>query len=438
MTFSLRHIAILAAVLAAVAIAVLAAVLLRSDSSGEDGPIAILDISGNELLARGEYLAIAGNCASCHTTATGEFMAGGVAFETPFGTLYSTNITPDAETGIGNWSDRDFLNAMRHGVRPDNEHLYPAFPYTAYTRISNEDIAAIYAYIQSIPPINQTAPENELSFPFNIRPLMAFWKTIFFEQGVFEPNEERSDEWNRGAYLVEGLAHCSACHSPRNGFGAEIQELHMSGGEYLDRVRTAEHRPWSAPNLTSTERGLGLWTQQELEDYLKTARNDFLESFGPMNQVIMNSTRFLSDSDINAMAVYLKSLPAIDETLVRPGAKSGAEAPDPQLMGRGRSVYNLHCGTCHLPAGEGDPEMAPRLNAGSLVVQSSNPASMINAILYGPETPGHPLPPRWREPMEEFQYLLDDEEIAAVATYIRNSWDNAAGVVTPAQVARQR
>lgn len=434
MTFSLRHIAILALVLALTAIAVLAAALLRSDSSDEDGPIAILDISGNELLARGEYLAIAGNCASCHTTATGEFMAGGVAFETPFGTLYSTNITPDADTGIGNWSDRDFLNAMRHGVRPENEHLYPAFPYTAYTRISNEDIAAIYAYLQSIPPVNQTAPENELSFPFSIRPLMAFWKAIFFEQGIFEPNDERSEVWNRGAYLVEGLAHCSACHSPRNGFGAETKELHMSGGEYLDRVRTGEHRPWSAPNLTSTERGLGLWTQQELEDYLKTARNDFLESFGPMNQVIMNSTRFLSDSDINAMAVYLKSLPAIDEALVRPGS----EAPDPQLMGRGRSVYNLHCGTCHLPAGEGDPEMAPRLNAGSLVVQSSNPASMINAILYGPETPGHPLPPRWREPMEEFQYLLDDEEIAAVATYIRNSWDNAAGVVTPAQVARQR
>ncbi len=427
MTFSLRQIAILAVL----AIAVLTSVLLRSDSNDEDGPIAIVDISGNELLARGEYLAIAGNCASCHTTATGEFMAGGVAFETPFGTLYSTNITPDADTGIGNWSERDFLNAMRHGVRPDNEHLYPAFPYTAYTRISNEDIAAIYAYIQSIPPVNQSAPENELSFPFNIRPLMAFWKAIFFEQGVLEP---RSEEWNRGAYLVEGLAHCSACHSPRNGFGAEIKELHMSGGEYLDRVRTGEHRPWSAPNLTSTERGLGLWTQQELEDYLKTARNDFLESFGPMNQVIMNSTRFLSDSDINAMAVYLKSLPPIDEALVRPGA----EAPDPQLMGRGRSVYNLHCGTCHLPAGEGDPEMAPRLNAGSLVVQSPNPASMINAILYGPETPGHPLPPRWREPMEEFQYLLDDEEISAVATYIRNSWDNSAGAVTPEQVARQR
>ena len=426
MPFSLRHIVILAVV----AIIVLTAALLRTDSSTENGPIANLDISGEELLARGEYLAIAGNCASCHTTSTGEFMAGGLAFETPFGTLYSTNITPDADTGIGNWSDRDFLNAMRHGVRPDNEHLYPAFPYTAYTRISNEDIAAIYAYLQSIPSVNQAAQENELSFPFNFRPLMAIWKALFFEPGVFEPDEEQSDEWNRGAYLVEGLAHCSACHTPRNFFGAERKELHMSGGEYLDRIRTGAHRPWSAPNLTSTERGLGLWTQQEIRDYLKSARNDFLESFGPMNQVIMNSTRFLSDSDVSAMAFYLKSLPAVDEPI--------GEMPNPELMGRGRTIYNLHCGACHLPTGEGDPEMAPRLNAGSLVVQSANPASMINAILYGPETPGHPLPPRWLEPMDEFQYQLDNEEIAAVATYIRNSWNNAAGIVTPAQVAHQR
>lgn len=426
MSFSLRHIA----VLAVVAIAVLTAALLRSELSEENDPIAILDISGDELLARGEYLAIAGNCASCHTTAAGEFMAGGVAFETPFGTLYSTNITPDADTGIGNWSDRDFLNAMRHGVRPNSEHLYPAFPYTAFTKISDEDIAAIYAYLQNIPPVNQAAPVNELTFPFNIRPLMAFWKAIYFEQGVFEPDDEQSDEWNRGAYLVEGLAHCSVCHTPRNGLGAEQKDLHMGGGEYLDRIRTGAHRPWAAPNLTSTERGLGLWTQQEIEDYLKGARNEFLESFGPMNEVIMNGTRFLSDSDVNAMAFYLKSLPAVDEPI--------ADMPDSQVLGRGRTIYNLHCGTCHLPTGEGDPEMAPRLNAGSLVAQSSNPASMINAILYGPETPGHPLPQKWREPMDEFQYLLDDEEVAAVASYIRNSWDNAAGVVTAAQVARQR
>jgi mono/diheme cytochrome c family protein len=204
----------------------------------------------------------------------------------------------------------------------------------------------------------------------------------------------------------------------------------MSGGEYVDRVGAEGlRRPWSPPNLTASERGLGLWSHGDLSAYLGTGRNAFLESFGPMNEVIMNSTRHLRDDDIDAMATYLKSLAAVDEP---PG-----EAPQQQTMGRGRTVYNLHCGTCHLPTGEGDPEMGPRLNGGSLVVQAANPASLINAILYGPEPP-EGLPQKWREPMEEFQYLLDDEEVAAVATFIRNAWDNRAGAVTPEQVARQR
>jgi len=322
------------------------------------GPIATTNLSEEELIARGEYLTVAGNCASCHTTSDGEFMAGGLSFATPFGTLYSTNITPDPETGIGNWSDWDFLNSMRHGVRPNGEHLYPAFPYTSFTKVPNEDVAAMFAYLRSIPPIKKDARTNELSFPFK------------------------------------------------------------------------SFRSWAAPNLTPSKRGLGLWPQSALEDYLKTARNDFLESFGPMNEVIMNSTRYLSGNDITAMATYLKSLPIIDE--------HEGVMPDSELMGRGRTIYNLHCGTCHLPTGEGDPEMAPRLNAGSLVVQAENPASMINAILYSPETPGHPLTPRWREAMEEFQYLLNDEEVAAVTSYIRNSWSNRAGLVSSEQVALQR
>jgi mono/diheme cytochrome c family protein len=254
---------------------------------------------------------------------------------------------------------------------------------------------------------------------------------LFFEPGSYRSNPERSDAWNRGAYLVEALAHCSACHSPRNRLGAERSEFAMSGGEYLDRVGDdGLHRPWSAPNLTSSERGLGSWSAEDLAGYLKTARNDFLESFGPMNEVIMNSTRHLSTDDIVAMTTYLKSLPAI--------APPAAESPEAITFGRGRTIYNLHCGTCHLPTGEGDPEMAPRLNKGSLVVQADNPASMINAILYGPEAPHPPLAPKWREPMKEFQYLLDDEELAALGTFIRHSWENAAGSVTPAQVARQR
>jgi mono/diheme cytochrome c family protein len=384
-----------------------------------------------ERIARGRYLAIAGNCASCHTARDGAFLAGGLPFETPFGTLYSTNITPDPETGIGRWSEADFLASMRHGVRPNGEHLYPAFPYTAFTKVTDQDAAALFAYLRSVPAVRRENPENALSFPFGFRPLLAVWKALFFEPGAFEPDPERSEAWNRGAYLVEALGHCSACHSPRNGLGAEEAKRAYAGGEYLDHVATGAHRPWAAPNLTGSERGLGLWSEDDLFAYLKTARNDFLESFGPMNEVVMNSTRLLSPEDVRAMALYLKSLPAIDEP-------APAALPDRQLLGRGRTIYNLHCGTCHLPTGKGDPEMAPRLDRGSLVVQAANPASMINAILYGPEPPEPPLAPRWRHPMEAYRHELDDEEVAAVATFVRHSWGNAAGTVTAEQVARQR
>ncbi|MGA0203188.1 MAG: cytochrome c [Pseudohongiellaceae bacterium] len=388
------------------------------------------DLSPGELVARGEYLVTAGNCASCHTTQDGAFMSGGLPFRTPFGTIYSTNITPDPLTGIGNWSEVDFLNSLRHGVRPDGDHLYPAFPYTAYTKASDDDILAMFAYLKSIKPVRITPPQNDLVFPFNYRPLMAFWKLLYFQPGVYEVREDQSEQWNRGAYLVEALAHCSACHSPRNSLGAERAAAHMGGGEFLDLVAREHYRPWSAPNLTATERGLALWSEQDLADYLKTARNDMLESFGPMNEVIINSTRYLEAQDIGAMVTYLKNLPAVPER--------EATTPGPAIMGRGRTIYNLHCGTCHLPTGEGDPDMAPRLDRGSLVVQDENPASMINAILYGPHLPSPPLQPKWREPMEDFQYLLDDEEVAAAATFIRHSWGNASGMVTADQVARQR
>ena len=406
------------------------AVMLFYNVPSVAGTIDAPEISAGELISRGQYLVTAGNCASCHTVRGGGFMAGGLAFETPFGTMYSTNLTPDSDTGIGNWSDREFLNSMRYGVRPNGEHLYPAFPYTAFSKVKDEDIAAMYAYFQSIPAVQQTAPENDLAFPFNVRALLPFWKFLYLDAEEFKYNDNESEQWNRGAYLVEALGHCSACHSPRNALGAEKSALAMSGGEYLDKVAEGKHVPWSAPNLTGTDRGLSLWSHQDISDYLKTARNGFIESYGPMNEVIMNSTRHLSEDDINSMAEYLKSLSAIEEI---PGGE-----PDSQIMGRGRTVYNLHCGTCHLPTGEGDPEMAPKLNKGSLVVQSDNPASMINAILYSPKTPGAPLLPKWRHPMEEFQYELDDEDVAAVATFIRNSWENSAGIVTAEQVARQR
>jgi len=381
-------------------------------------------------IERGRYLALAGNCASCHTTAGGRFMAGGVAFETPFGRIYSTNITPDKATGIGDWTGQEFLTSMRRGVRPDGKHLYPVFPYTAFTKVSDADIVALYAYLSSIPAVRQQATGNEISFPFNQRALMSFWKAMFFDEGVYEADISKSPEWNRGAYIVEALAHCGACHSPRNFLGAEKNDKALAGGEYTDNIPGGALRTWSAPNLTSAPNGLGLWPHEEVVDYLKNGINTYVETFGPMNEVIMNSTRHLSEDDVNAMAVYLKSLPAREEEYPADVRRT--------VLGMGRTVYNLHCGTCHLPTGLGDEESAPRLGGGSLVVQASNPASLINVILYSPQRPDPPLPTKRRKPMEEFQYLLTDGEIAAVASYVRSNWGNAGGEVTPEQVAAQR
>ena len=387
-------------------------------------------VSVSTQIERGKYLALAGNCASCHTTENGEFMAGGLPFETPFGKIYSTNITPDSGTGIGNWTGGQFLDSMRRGVRPNGEHLYPVFPYTAFTKITNEDVAALFAYLKSIPAIRQETKENEVSFPFNQRWLMSVWKMVYFDERVYETDKSKSAEWNRGAYLVNALAHCSACHSPRNLLGAENSDMAMTGGVFFDKVPSGSVRPWSSPNLTSAPSGLGLWVHEEVTAYLRTGRNSFVETFGPMNEVIMNSTRNLNDGDINAMTIYLKSLPSKE-------MDTGSTANN-KVLGMGRTLYNLHCGTCHLPTGLGDEEVAPRLAGGSLVVQTSNPASLINVILDGPESPDPPLPAKWRNPMEDFRYLLDDEEIAALASYVRNSWGNTAGKVTAKQVAKQR
>ena len=357
-------------------------------------------------------------------------MAGGVAFETPFGRIYSTNITPDKDTGIGDWTADDFRRSMRSGIRPNGEHLYPAFPYTAFTKLTDADLDAMFAYLTSIAPVQRENPANELGFPFNVRALLAPWKALFFDAGVYQPVADQSDEWNRGAYLTEALAHCSACHSPRNVLGAEKQSRAMSGGAYTDRVPGGAYRRWSAPNLTGADSGLGIWPAHELEAYLKTGRNTFVETFGPMNEVVVNSTQHLDDADIQAMSTYLKTLPAIE-----PAAGTPA---DERTLGMGRTQYNLHCGTCHLPTGQGDPEMAPRLGGGSLVARTDDPASLINVILYAPESAHLPTPSMWRNPMDEFQYLLNDDEVAALASFIRHSWNNGAGRVTAEQVAKQR
>jgi mono/diheme cytochrome c family protein len=411
-------------------VAVFAAACTSDREGGAPDPDArIASAAEPDLIERGRYLAQAANCAACHTRKDGMPMAGGVALQTPFGTIHSTNITPDGATGIGAWTVEQFRRSLREGVRPNGDHLYPVFPYTAFTRISDADASALYAYLMSLPAVRSTPAENAMSFPFDQRWLLGIWKLLFLDPGPYERDPRKSAEWNRGAYLVTGLAHCSACHSPRNFLGAERGTHGMTGGVFIDQVAEGVDRPWSAPNLTPATRGLEAWSTHELSAYLKTGANSFITTFGPMNDVIMQGLRHLSDADIGAMAIYLKSLPAME-------GRSGSAA-DVASLKNGEAVYDAHCGTCHQPNGMGAEDSGPRL-AGSPVVQAEDPATLINNILYGPTTPDPaPRQRRWRK-MEGFDEDISDDDIADLASYLRSAWNNTGGAVTADQVARQR
>jgi mono/diheme cytochrome c family protein len=367
---------------------------------------------------------------TCHTRPGGEPFAGGVPFHTDFGTIYSTNITSDPKAGIGAWTEADFTRAMRQGVAADGTHLYPAFPYPSFANITDADMAALYAYVKTVAPSSYAPPDNEMGFPFNQRALMSIWNTLFMKTTVFTPKADQSAEWNRGAYLVEGLAHCGACHTPRNFLGAEVADQALSGGVLMDEVSDGSVRRWSAVNLTSAQSGLKAWSVDDILGYLKTGHSSRGATNGPMNEVTFNSTMKLSAEDVRAMAVYLKSLPPIE--------RARASTPDAQLMRTGETLYTIHCGTCHLPTGLGakpGSELGPPL-VGSAIAQSPDPSSMINLIIHGGDLPA-PFPPNSWHNMKAFGNILDDDDIAAVATYVRMSWGNVGGPVTEADVAKQ-
>ncbi len=388
------------------------------------------------LIERGRYLATAANCLTCHTQERGDAFAGGLAFTTDFGTIYSTNITPDSETGIGSWSEEDFERALRSGERPDGKHYYPAFPYTAFTGMSDEDVSALYAYFMSIPAVKSTPPENDLGFPYSQRWLLGLWKWRHFDEGRFEPDDTKSAEWNRGAYLVEAVAHCGACHSPRTTLGAEDDDLAYTGGMYKDRVSTQDSRlvDWSAPNITPASSGLKHWTEDDLSNYLKFGYTPRAGVFGPMNKVIMNSTRHLEEADTRAMAVYVLDLPALER-----GDGSRADA---ETLRVGELQYDIHCGTCHLPTGLGSRDTGPPI-VGSPITLAPEPEALINMTLHGAEYPATPPSEVWEEMrhwdrMEAFGQKLSDDRAAALLTYIRSAWGNDASVVTAEQIAAQR
>jgi alcohol dehydrogenase (quinone), cytochrome c subunit len=380
-----------------------------------------------EVREEGRYLANAGDCISCHTRPGGPPFAGGVAFETPIGVVYSSNITPDNDTGIGRWTEADLRRAMQEGVAADGHRLYPAFPYTSFTRVTDQDINAVYSYLRTVQSVRYVTPTNGLLF--RQRWALMFWDLLFFEPGRYQLDPARSAEWNRGAYLVEGLGHCGACHTPRNSLMAE-SGVPYSGGEIQERVTQGKIGWWSSVNLTPSPSGLGRWSAEDIANYLKVGFTQRGATFGPMNDVIVNGTRKLSAEDLRAIAAYLKSLPAWNPNT----------QPRPPLgvLGAGKKLYTDHCEKCHLTSGRGSLFGGPRL-AGSALVQVLDPASLINVVLYGPDPPTSELGDfgSW-ETMKAYNTILSDAEIGAVCTYIRNSWGNAGSVVTAGEVARQR
>lgn len=416
------------------ATALVASAWLASGALRADDPpaVAAAPSPAAAKIEAGRYLATAGNCTSCHTRAGGEAFAGGVEFKTDFGTLYSTNITPDTTAGIGNWTEAQFVRAMREGLDDEGKHLYPAFPYTSFTRLRDEDLSALYAYLKTLAPSAYQAPENDLGFPYNQRWLLGLWKFFFFKPEPFKPQPARDAAWNRGAYLVDGLGHCSSCHTPRNFLGAEKSDQYLAGGVYNDKLQGSDDvRPWAAVNLTQADSGLKTWSVADLAGYLKTGHGQRAGSLGPMNEVIGNSLRHLFDADIQAMAVYLKSLPAIETSDTQ--TLSAAE------LSEGETQYTIHCGTCHLPTGLGSApgsDLGPPL-VGNPVVQARSPASLINVILNTSEvlTPAPAV--GWKN-MEGLGDKIDDEQVAAIANYVRGSWGNRGGKVTAADVAKQR
>jgi mono/diheme cytochrome c family protein len=374
-----------------------------------------------ETIARGEALTIAGDCASCHTADPSKPFAGGKRIDTPFGAIYSPNLTPDRETGLGAWSDEDFRRALREGVAPDGSRYYPAFPYPHFTKLTRDDILAIRAYLATLTPFRNTERPPELRWPLNYRGVMRAWNYLFFRPGIFEPNQQKSTEWNRGGYLVAGVAHCGACHTPKNIFGADKRNRTYSGG-LVDG--------WFAPRLDGAERsGLKSWSTDDIVEYLQSGRNGHSHAGGPMADVVVNSTSRMSDADVRAVAIYLKDLPA-------GSAEPTVTPPSQQEMAAGAAIYAHACIACHEADGSGAPRIYPPL-PGNTNLLSADPTSTLRIILDGAHTVTTPRAPNAGS-MPAYAKQLSDQQIADVTNYMRNSWGNAAPLVTPAQVAKAR
>lgn len=375
-------------------------------------------------IERGRYLTIVGDCAACHTLpGSGHAYAGGRAIETPFGDILAPNITPDQQTGIGAWTDDEFVNAMQNGTGRNGKLLFPAMPYTYYTRVTREDVLAIRAYLNTVPAVQNVVNADQLPFPLNIRRSMIIWKRLFFRPGEFRPNAGKSEEWNRGAYLAEGLGHCGLCHTPKNFLG---------GDETSRMLRGYALQGWFAADITDyARRGLGAWSNDDIATYLKTGRTPTSIATGLMAETISQSTSHMSDADLKAIATYLKDQPGQNAD------DNPAPVPSDQpVMKIGAKIYADECSGCHAANGKGIPSLFPALH-GSAVVQQTDPTSLMHVVLRGSRGIATDAAPTGAA-MPEFGWLLKDDEVAAVLSYIRNSWGNAAPAVSVGEVGKAR
>lgn len=384
----------------------------------------------------GAYVAVSGDCVACHTVRGQTPYAGGLSFPTPFGAVYSTNITSDSDTGIGRYTLTDFIRMMRFGIARDGRRLYPAMPYTAYAKASDEDLQDLLAYLQhDIPPAKQPSREADIMWPFSMRWPLALWDAAFHDSTPFRPDASQSAEWNRGAYLVQGLGHCGTCHTPR---GFALQEKDVSGktAAYLSGSSLAGSAPINLRGNVGT--GLGAWSTEDVVALLKSGRTQFTAVHGPMTEVVQNSTQAMSDADLHAIAVYVKSLsPATDV----PGSFAPSDATIKAIMAGddskpGTRIFMDSCSACHRLGGSGAGPGFPRL-AGNPSVLAANPESLIGIILMGNRLPSTaPAPSDLAMP--DFGWRYDDGEIADLATFVRSAWGNNAAAVTAETVARVR
>jgi mono/diheme cytochrome c family protein len=373
-------------------------------------------------IMRGQYQAVLGDCMACHTRPGGAPYAGGAPLETPFGRLVPPNITQDPETGIGNWTEADFTRMMRTGIGHQGRRLYPAMPYPAYSMMTDQDIADLWAYMATVQPVRNAVVANQLPFPFNIRLVMWGWNLLNFRPQPFRPDPAQSEEWNRGAYLVQGPGHCGSCHTPKNIMGADDTSRALRG---------ASLQGWFAPDITgNSQTGIGGWSQEELVAYLRTGVNTHSVASGPMREAVENSTSRMSDADLRAIAVYLRS-----RDTSAPPAPAPLSATEPRMQA-GAAVYAVNCAACHGGEGRGARQLFPAL-AGNPLLRQANPETLVHLVLagsQGAQTPGAPTTPA----MPSLGWRLNDQQVADVLTYVRNSWGNAAPPVAPGDVAKQR